>query len=138
LLLDGDASAVIIVVALIAETPMSFWYVVIVGIVIFSVLIIQLRSRWYMGCGFALLGAVLLGGIALGIGWFYAISHPPPRPKHDMDWGTLGTGFISLLLIPAVSALVGLVLGIRFAHFLVGKEAETSAGQHRASQRRQS
>jgi hypothetical protein len=130
--------AVIIVVALIAEPPMSFWYVVIVGIVIFSVLIIQIRSRWYMGCGFALLGAILLGGIAFGAGWYYISHHPPPRHKHDMDFSALATGIVWLLIVPALSALVGLVLGIRFAYFRVEKEAETSAGEHRASQRRQS
>jgi len=99
---------------------MSFWYVVIVGIVFFSVLIIRLRSRWYMGCGFALLGAILLGGIAFGAGWYYLSHHPAPRPKHDMDWSGAATAIAWLLIVPALSALVGLVLGIRFAYFLVG------------------
>jgi hypothetical protein len=97
---------------------MTFWYVIIAGIIGVALVVIPLRSRWYMGCGFGLLGAILSGGIAFGAGWYYASHHPAPRPKHDMDFSGLGTPVIWLLVIPAVSALVGFVLGIVCAYYV--------------------
>jgi hypothetical protein len=106
--------------ALIAETLMSFSYVIVGGIVILGLLVVPLRSRWYMGCALALLGAILAGGTAFAAGWYYVMHyHVTPRPRHDMDFSGMETPLIGLVFIPAVSAFLGLVLGIGCAYSLV-------------------
>jgi hypothetical protein len=96
-----------------------FWNAIIIGAVIVAVTVASLGSRWYLGCALALLGAVLAGGLAFGAGWYY-LNHyfVKPRPRHDMDFGDLGTPILCLLVIPAMSALAGLVLGVASAHVL--------------------
>ena len=98
---------------------MSFWYVVMGGIVFLCLVVIPLRSRWYLGCGFALLGALLAGATSFGAGWYYVKHyHVVPRPRHDMDFNGLETPLICLVFIPALSALVGLVLGLGCAYLV--------------------
>jgi len=69
---------------------MHFWHVIVGGIVLLGLLVIPLRSLWYMGCGLALLGAILAGVTAFGAGWYY-VNHyyVAPRPRHDMDFSGL-------------------------------------------------
>jgi hypothetical protein len=108
----------------------TFWYFIAFGIVFVGLLVIPLRSRWYMGCGFALLGAILAGGTAFGAGWYYVNHfHVSPRPRHDMDFSGLETPLIWLVVIPALSTLVGLVLGIGCAYFLVGSLPDKSSSK---------
>ena len=84
------------------------WYVIII-VVFFGMLIIPLRSRWYMGCGLGFLGAILASGAAFGAGWYYVTyCFVKPRPRHDMDFGGLETPLICLVLIPAGSVLLRL------------------------------
>jgi hypothetical protein len=117
-------------IAFVAETEMNHWYVIVGGIVFVSMLVIPLRSRWYMGCGLALLGAILAGGIAFGAGWYYVNRyHVAPRPQHDMDFSGLETPLICLVVIPALSTLVGLVLGLGYAYFLVGSLPDKSSSK---------
>ena len=98
---------------------MFFWYIIGGGIVFLTLLVIPFRSHWYMGCGLALLGAFLTGGIAFGAGWYYVrYHHVAPRPKHDMDFSGFETPVICLVFIPLLSALLGLVLGIWCAYLL--------------------
>jgi hypothetical protein len=109
---------------------MSLWYVLVGGIVFLGLLVIPLRSRWYMGCGLALLGAILAGGTAFGAGWYYVTHyHVAPRPRHDMDFSGLETPLICLVVIPAFSTLVGLLLGIGCAYLLVESLPDKSSSK---------
>jgi len=104
---------------------MSFWYVIVGGIVLLALLVIPLRSRWYMGCGLALLGAILAGGTAFGAGWYYLkYYHVKPRPRHDMDFNGMEAPLLCIIVIPALSTLVGFVLGLGCAYFLAGSRAD--------------
>ena len=106
------------------------WNVLVIVIVFLSLLIIPLRSRWYMGCGLALGGAILAGGTAFGAGWYYLRYHyVAPRPRHDMDFGGFATVLLYLLFIPAGSALLGLLLGIGYAYWLVGSLPDKSSSK---------
>lgn len=95
-----------------------FWYIV-VGVVFLGLLLLPLRSRWYMGCALALLGAILGGAGAFGAGWYY-LKHDyvRPQPRNDSDFGGFETPLFCLFVIPAFSAIVGLLLGIVCAHWL--------------------
>ncbi len=105
---------------------MLFWYVIGGGIVFLGLLIIPLRSRWFMGCGLALLGAVLGGASAFGAGWYYLTYYfVKPKPRHDMDFGGLETPLLCLLAMPVVGALLGLVLGLGCAYWLHDNEKGT-------------
>jgi hypothetical protein len=109
---------------------MSFWYIIVGGVVFLGLLVIPLRARWYLGCGLALLGAILAGGAAFGAGWYYLKHyHVAPRPRHDMDFSGLETPLICLVVIPALSTLVGLLLGMACAYFLVGSLPEESSSR---------
>jgi hypothetical protein len=109
---------------------MIFWYVIVGGIVLLGLLAIPLRSRWYMGCALALLGAILGGGTAFGAGWYYVNHyHVTPRPRHDMDFSGLETPLLCLVVIPALSTLVGLVVGIGYAYSLVGSLPDKSSSK---------
>jgi hypothetical protein len=98
---------------------MTLWYVIVGGIMFLTLVVIPLRSRWYLGCGLGLLGAILGGATAFGAGWYYVKHyHVVPRPRHDMDFNGMETPIICLVFIPALSALVGFVLGLACAYLL--------------------
>jgi hypothetical protein len=102
-----------------ANSLMNSWYVIVGGIVFLTLVVIPLRSRWYLGCGFGLLGAILGGATAFGAGWYYVKHyHVVPRPRHDMDFNGLETPIIFLVFIPALGTLVGFVLGLGCAYLL--------------------
>jgi hypothetical protein len=91
---------------------MTLWSVLIGGILFFGILIIPLRSRWYMGCGFALLGAILIGGSAFASSWYYMKYVYTPPPNRDInDWSGLVVA-VWLVGLPVIGAAVGSVLGI--------------------------
>lgn len=105
------------------------WYVIII-VVFFGMLIIPLRSRWYMGCGLGFLGAILASGAAFGAGWYYVTyCFVKPRPRHDMDFGGLETPLICLVLIPAGSVLLGFLLGIGCAYWVAGSLPDKSSSK---------
>ena len=102
-----------------ANSLMNSWYVIICGIMFLTLVVIPLRSRWYLGCGFSLLGAILAGAIAFGAGSYYVRHyHVAPRPRHDMDFSGMETPILCLVFIPALSALIGFVLGLGCAYLL--------------------
>ena len=98
---------------------MFFWYVIVGGIVFLGLLVIPLRSRWYMGCGMASLGAILGGGAGFAAGWIYSTYfYVKPRPRHDMDFAGLETLILCFVALPVLGVLLGLVLGIWSAYLL--------------------
>ena len=97
---------------------MLFWEIIISAIVFLVLLIIPFRSRWYMGCGFGLAGAILAGGIAFGACWYYLkYYYVKPRPRNDSDWAGLETLVLCLLVIVG-STVLGLLGGIGCAYGL--------------------
>ncbi len=98
---------------------MNLWYVIFLGIVFLSLITIPLRRRWYMGCGLGLLGAILGGGAAFGVGWCYWRYVYTPPPKRDInDWSGLVVIAFWLVGLPAVGVVLGSVLGIWSAYLL--------------------
>jgi hypothetical protein len=111
---------------------MKIWYVIFVGIVFISLIIIPLRRRWYMGCGLGLLGAIIGGGAGFGLGWCYLTYAYTPPPRRDInDWSGLVVAAFWLLGIPAIGVVLGSVLGIWSAYLLrelVADEPPTKPG----------
>jgi hypothetical protein len=98
---------------------MSFWYLIFVGIVFLCLIIIPLGRRWYLGCGLGLLGAILGGGAAFGLGWCYLRYVDTPAPHRDInDWSGLLVLAFWLGVLPAVGVVLGSVLGIWSAYLL--------------------
>src|SRR6516165_3443087 len=98
-----------------ARTLMNSWLVSLWPLILLiglGVAITRLRNQ-YVGCAFALLGAILAGGLALGVGWSYVrYYYTAPRPRNDSDWSGAAVPLLCMVLIPGVSALIGLVPGI--------------------------
>jgi hypothetical protein len=98
---------------------MPLWQIIAVAVVFLALLVIALGSRWYMGCGLGLLGAILGGVVAFGAGWYYVTNyHKAPRPRHDMDFGGMETPLLCLVALPALGVVLGLLAGIAAAHWL--------------------
>ena len=49
---------------------MPLWQIIAAAVVFLALLVIPLRSRWYMGCELGLLGAIQGGVVAFGAGWY--------------------------------------------------------------------
>ena len=94
---------------------LSLWpLILLIGL---GIAITRLRNQ-YVGCAFALLGAILAGGLALGVGWFYVRHYyTAPRPRNDSDWSGAAVPLLCMVLLPGVSALIGFALGIGFAYW---------------------
>ncbi len=98
---------------------MKIWYLIFVGTVFVSLIIVPLRRRWYMGCGLGLLGAMIGGGAAYGLGWWYMRYAYTPSPRRDInDWSGVVVAVFWLPGIPAIGVVLGSVLGIWPAYLL--------------------
>ena len=94
------------------------WYIVVGGVFL-GLLLLPLRSRWYMGCALALLGTILGGAGAFGAGWYYLkYQYVPPRPRNDSDFGGFETPLLCLFVLPAFGAIGGLLLGVVCSYWL--------------------
>ena len=94
---------------------MTWGIIVIAMIAALGLALNQLRAP-YIGCGLALLGAILAGGLALVAGMAYLkYGSAPPKPRNDSDFSSMAVPLFCLVFIPAGSALTGFVLGIGYA-----------------------
>ena len=81
-----------------------------------SLFVIMLLRNPYAGCGYALLGGILTGGLALGVGLIYWKYFYTPRPqRNDTDFGGLADALLLVVLIPVAGAVVGFLSGIAYA-----------------------
>ena len=98
-----------------ARRSRLIWYIVIIAAL--GLAIAGLR-RPYVGCGLALLGAMIAAGLALGTGALYLkFGFTPPRPKNDSDWSGILMPMLCIVFIPAGSGLLGFVVGIVYAYW---------------------